>query len=151
MPQSLSQIYVHAVFSTKDRRPYLQDIEVQRRLHEYIGGACRELGCPSVRVGGVEDHVHILFRLSRTTEVASIIREIKRESSKWIKEAFPTQSQFAWQSGYGVFSISPSHLDGLTKYISQQADHHARESFQDEFRRLLRMYDIEWDERYVWT
>jgi REP element-mobilizing transposase RayT len=150
MSQSLAQIYIHAVFSTKERRPFLQDDEVLSRTHEYLGGACRKLGCPSLRIGGIEDHVHILFRLGRTTDVSTFIREVKRESSKWIKDTFTKVGPFSWQAGYGAFSVSPSHVDPLIAYIDGQREHHHRESFQDEFRRLLRKYDIEWDERYVW-
>ena len=150
MPQSLSKIYIHLVFSTKDRHPFISDLEARSRLHEYLGGACRSLDCPSVKVGGVEDHVHILLRLSRSIDVSKLVREIKRESSKWIKETFPEIDSFSWQAGYGAFSISPAHVNSLTKYIEAQEVHHRKESFQDEFRRLLRKYDVEWDERYLW-
>lgn len=150
MPQSLSKIYIHVVFSTKDRRPLISDHDTRQRLHEYLGGTCRNLDCPSVKVGGVEDHVHILFRLSRSIDISKLVREIKRESSKWMKETFPEMTSFSWQAGYGAFSISPTHVDALTKYIAAQEEHHRKESFQDEFRRLLRKYDVEWDERYIW-
>jgi putative transposase len=150
MPQSLAQIYIHAVFSTKDRRPFLQDDEVRSRLHEYIGGTCRGIDCPPLIIGGVEDHLHILFRMGRSIEVSAFVREVKRESSKWIKESFHDLNTFAWQGGYGAFSVSPSHVEPLERYIATQAQHHRRESFQDEFRRLLRKYGVAWDERYVW-
>lgn len=150
MSQSLAQMYIHAVFSTKERRPILQDADVRSRLHQYIGGTCRSVDCPSLIIGGVEDHVHILFRLGRSVDVATFIREVKRESSKWIKESFRALSAFSWQAGYGAFSVSPSHIEPLKKYIAGQAEHHLRESFQDELRRLLRKYSVEWDERYVW-
>lgn len=150
MPQSLPKIYIHLVFSTKDRRPFIAGPEVQRRLHEYLGGACRGLGCPSVKVGGVEDHVHVLLRLSRSIDIPKLVRKIKRESSKWMTETFPEITSFSWQAGYGAFSISPTHVDALTKYIKAQEEHHRKESFQGEFRRLLRKYDVKWDERYLW-
>ena len=150
MPQSLAQIYLHLVFSTKDRRPFLQDEKIRLRLHEYLGGSCRQLGCPSLRVGGVKDHLHILCRLGRSIDVSTLIREIKRESSKWIKNKGAGLSHFQWQAGYAAFSISPSHVEALKDYIANQEQHHKTESFQDEFRRLLRKYGIEWDERYVW-
>ncbi len=97
-----------------------------------------------------EDHVHILCRLSKTLDVSTLIRELKRESSKWIKQEYPQLVEFHWQNGYGAFSISPSHVDALTAYINNQEDHHSRESFQDDFRRLCLKYGIEIDERYVW-
>jgi putative transposase len=101
-------------------------------------------------VGGVEDHVHILCRLSKTIEIAELLRELKRDSSKWIKDECPSLPEFHWQSGYGAFSISPSHVPALTAYIANQSEHHRRESFQDEFRRLCRKHGVEIDERYVW-
>ena len=119
-------------------------------MHEYLGGICRELDCPAIRIGGVEDHVHVLCRLGRSVRIADLVRDLKRDSSKWVKEKFPDLPDFAWQSGYGTFSISPNHVDRLVSYIANQQEHHRRESFQDEFRRLLRKYEIEWDERYVW-
>lgn len=150
MPQSLVQIYLHVVFSTKERKPHLTDVDSRRDLHAYLTGTCRNLDSPSIIVGGVEDHVHLLCRFGRTLSVADLVRELKRESSKWIKSEFPKLNRFQWQAGYGAFSVSPSHVDPLTRYIARQEEHHRKESFQDEFRRLLRKYGIEWDERYVW-
>jgi REP element-mobilizing transposase RayT len=150
MGHSLAQIYLHVVFSTKDRRPYLQRAPLRAELHPYLGGTCRALDSPALLVGGVADHVHILCRLSRTHSVADLVRELKRESSKWIKEKDPELGDFHWQGGYGAFSISPAHVRPLTTYIANQEEHHKTESFQDEFRRLLRNYGIEYDERYVW-
>ena len=150
MPQSLVQLYSHLVFSTKRRKPYLRDIQLRESLHAYLAGACHNLGSPSLIVGGVEDHVHILCRLSKTMNVSDLMRELKRESSKWVKNASTRLGTFQWQSGYGAFSISPSHVRDLTKYIAIQATHHKTESFQDEFRRLCRKYGLEVDERYAW-
>ena len=150
MPQSLAQVYLHIVYSTKDRRPWLQDAGIRDELHNYLGGTCNNLDCPVLRVGGVEDHVHILCRLGRSISIADLVKELKRESSKWLKTKSPALADFYWQSGYGAFSVSPSHVDPLRSYIEQQEQHHKRESFQDELRRLLRKYGLEWDERYVW-
>lgn len=150
MSQSLAQIYVHIVFSTKGRRRYLRDRALRTELHAYLGGACRNLDCPSLVVGGVEDHVHILCRLGRTQSIANLVRELKRESSKWIKGKSAELFDFHWQDGYGAFSISPGHVEKLRRYIATQEEHHRQESFQDEFRRLLGLYGIEWDDRYVW-
>ncbi|MFT5465530.1 MAG: putative transposase [Verrucomicrobiales bacterium] len=150
MPQSLSQIYVHIVFSTKDRYPFLQDPEIRGRLFAYLSGTCRNLDSPSIRIGGVSDHIHILCRQSKNHSMSDIVRELKRESSKWVKEQSPNLTKFYWQSGYGAFSISPGHVEALTKYISDQEEHHRKETFQDEFRRLCRKYGVELDERYVW-
>jgi putative transposase len=150
MPQSLAQIYLHVVYSTKGRRRYLQDPDLRAELHNYLGGTCCNLDCPSLTVGGVEDHVHVLCRLSRTCTVSDLVRELKRESSKWLKTKSPELADFRWQDGYGAFSVSPGHVEPLRIYIANQEEHHRTESFQDEFRRLLHKYGIEYDERYVW-
>ena len=119
-------------------------------MHAWLGGATRELGCPSMLVGGVEDHVHLLARHGRTISQADWVKELKRTSSIWIKERAPAEADFAWQSGYGVFSVSASKLDAVRDYISGQAEHHRKRSFQDEFRALLKKHGETWDERYVW-
>jgi putative transposase len=150
MPQSLVQIYVHLVFSTKDRAPFLKDRAFRLQTHAYLKGICDNQGSHAIKVGGVEDHVHILCRLSKQGEVSSLIREIKRDSSKWIKDKRPTLADFHWQAGYGAFSLSPSHVEALVAYIENQEEHHKTESFQDELRRLCHKYGIEIDERYVW-
>ena len=150
MPQSLAQIYVHLVFSTKERRPFLKDQQFREDTHAYLAGTCKGLESPCLIVGGVEDHVHVLCRLSRTHSVADLVKELKRSSSLWIKREAPQLEAFHWQDGYGAFSVSPSHVEALKRYIADQEGHHRRESFQDEFRRLLKKYGVEYDERYVW-
>jgi REP element-mobilizing transposase RayT len=150
MPQSLAQIYLHIVFSTKHRTPWLIDKALQSELHRYLGGICHNLQTPALSVGGVEDHVHFLCRLPRTLTVADLLREVKRSSSLWVKEKDKKLFDFHWQDGYGVFSVSPSHVEALIAYIANQEAHHAKESFQDEYRRLLAKYGIDYDERYVW-
>ena len=150
MPQSLAQIYLHIVFSTKDRRPLLQDSSLRDEMHNYLGGVCNNLGCPVLRVGGVADHVHLLCRFGRTITIADLIMELKCESSKWAKTKSPSLQDFHWQKGYGVFSISPAHVESLRVYIATQEEHHRVATFQDEFRRLLTKFGLEWDERYVW-
>jgi putative transposase len=150
MPQSLVQIYAHIVFSTKNRQPLLRDRDFRAQTHAYLAGICKNLDCPALIIGGVEDHVHILCRFGKTIEIATLLRELKRDSSKWIKENDAALNDFHWQAGYGAFSVSPSHVDVLKKYILNQEEHHRRESFQDELRRICRKYDVEIDERYVW-
>ncbi|MDG4596376.1 MAG: IS200/IS605 family transposase [Candidatus Contendobacter sp.] len=150
MPQSLAQIYVHIVFSTKYREPFLLERTVREEMHKYLGGACNQLDCPVLCVGGPEDHVHILCRLGRTIAVSDLVKELKRESSKWVKTKGVSLNDFHWQNGYGAFSASPSHVEILRIYIANQEEHHKKKSFQDEFRRLLKKYGLEWDERYVW-
>ncbi len=150
MPQSLVQIYIHIVFTTKHRAPFLKDETFCDRTHRYLAGICKNLNSPALIVGGVEDHVHLLCRLGKTIDIADLIRDLKRDSSKWIKVKQPQLADFHWQQGYGAFSISPSHVDGLKIYIANQEDHHRKESFQEEFRRLCSKYGLEIDERYVW-
>jgi REP element-mobilizing transposase RayT len=150
MAQSLAQIYLHIIFSTKGRKKHLQNKSIRDELHRYLGGTCRHLDSPSLAVGGTDDHVHILCRLSRECSVSKLLRELKRESSKWIKTKDSQLSDFHWQDGYGAFSISPAHVRALRLYIANQEKHHQRESFQDEFRRVLKKYGIDYDERFVW-
>ncbi len=150
MPQSLAQIYLHIVFSTKERRPYLGDRGIRHELHNYLGGTCNHLDCPILRVGGVEDHVHLLCRLGRKITIADLVMELKRESSKWIKTKATALEDFHWQNGYGAFSISPAHVAPVQGYVADQEMHHRLVTFQDEFRRLLTKYGLEWNEQYVW-
>jgi putative transposase len=160
MPQSLSAVYLHAVFSTKQRRPFLRDLGLRSSLHGYLGAISKKLECAPLRIGGVEDHVHILARLSRTITQADWIKELKRASSLWVKEQplappspdGPTapQSEFSWQAGYACFSVSVSNLEIVTSYIENQEEHHRKISFQDELRILLKKHGETWDEQYVW-
>lgn len=150
MSQSLTQLYVHLVFSTKHRRPFLNEASFRERAHGYLVGICDGQGSPSLAVGGTEDHVHLLIRLAKTLDVASLVRELKRDSTKWIKTENPQLAEFHWQEGYGAFSVSPSHCDVLRSYIADQMEHHRRESFQEEFRRICEKYGVDIDERYVW-
>jgi REP element-mobilizing transposase RayT len=151
VPQSLAKILVHTVFSTKDRRPFLRDQLLRDELHRYLGGILTNLDCQPIIVGRVEDHVHILCSLSRTCEAAAMVKEVKRGSSLWLKTKSPDLADFAWQNGYGIFSIGFSQIDAVRDYIAGQEEHHRKVSFQDEFRQLLRRYEIELDERYVWA
>lgn len=150
MPQSLAQMYLHLVFSTKDRQPNLHDRTVREETHRYLGGICNRQNCPVLIVGGVADHVHLLCRLGRSISIADLVKELKRDSSKWVKTQAGMGDDFYWQNGYGAFSVSPSHVEALQSYIANQEEHHRTESFQDEYRRLLKTYGLEWDERYVW-
>lgn len=150
MSQSLVQIYLHLVFSTKHRQPFLQDGGLRGRVHAYLAGICKNLGCPSLQTGGVEDHVHILCRFGKGIELQDLLRDLKRDSSKWVKAEEPRLGEFHWQLGYGAFSVSPSHVDAIVRYIASQEEHHRQETFQDEFRRLCKKYGLEIDERYVW-
>lgn len=150
MPQSLSIVYVHLVFSTKERRPFLRDAAVRGELHAYLGGISKQLDCPPLIVGGVEDHVHLLGRLGRTVTQAGWVKELKRVSNGWLKARGREYSDFQWQGGYAGFSVSQSNIEVVTRYIANQEAHHQKMTFQDELRELLRKHHQEWDERYVW-
>jgi putative transposase len=150
MPQSLAKVLIHTVFSTKHREPFLIDVDLRAELHRVLGGILSKLGCQPIIVGGVEDHVHLLSSLSRTVEIAEMVKEVKRSSSLWIKEEHAGLREFAWQNGYGAFSIGFSQIPNAREYIANQVEHHRHMSFQDEFRSLLVKYEIEFDERYVW-
>ena len=149
MPQSLAQIYVHIVFSTKRRQPFLRDKAVREELHSYLGGTCRNLDSPALIVGGVSDHVHLLCRLGKRTAPADLVRDLKRESSKWVKDR-ASEPTFYWQDGYGAFSVGARELSAVTAYIADQEAHHATESFQDELRAICAETNTPYDERYMW-
>ena len=147
MPQSLSRLLVHLVFSTKNREPLIATTH-QHRMFAYLGGALNGIDCPTIVVGGMPDHVHLLFVLARTLSISKVVEEVKKESSKWAKGHI--HAGFYWQSGYGAFSVSPSNVPQVRTYIENQETHHRIVTFQDEFRSLLLRHEIEWDERYVW-
>ena len=149
MPQSLAQILVHLVFSTKNREPVLTD-EFRDGLHAYLGGVIEHHQGTLLKAGSVADHIHLLIAFPRTCAPADLVQEIKTGSSKWLKTKGPELVGFHWQSGYGVFSISPSHRPALEEYIATQAEHHRVVTFQEEYRRLLEKNGIAYDERYVW-
>jgi REP element-mobilizing transposase RayT len=149
MPQSLDHILLHFIFSTKDRDACL-DASVRPALHAYLATVVRNMGCVCPRTGGVADHVHLAVQLSRTITVAALVEELKTASSKWLKAQAPGFSGFAWQRGYGVFSVGPADLDALLAYIDAQEEHHRTRTFQEEYRAFLVKYRVAFDERYVW-
>lgn len=150
MPQSLAQVWIHLVFSTKDRRPFLQNESLRTEMFKMLTHHVKESGCLSASVGGHIDHVHLLIGLSRTITIAKLVEEIKKETSKWIKSHPKGTQLFQWQACYGVFSVSHSMLDIVDEYIRSQNSHHEKRTFQDEFRLLCQKHGIEFDERYVW-
>jgi len=149
MPQSLAQIYIHLIFSTKGHTGWL-DQNITNELHQYIAAILNATQSPALAVGSSIDHIHILFSLTKNQPVCNIVEEIKKRSSKWLKTQNPDLADFSWQNGYGAFSVSPSQLQSVQKYILNQPVHHRRENFQDEYRRFLEKYQINFDERYVW-
>lgn len=150
MPQSLSNITLHVVFSTKNRHPWLIS-PIRESLHAYMATVVRGLDrCECYRAGGVEDHVHLAIRLARAVTVADLVERIKTTSSRWLKGQDASLKQFAWQKGYGAFSVFHPHLHHLLHYIDGQEEHHRKVTFQDEYRQFLKEYEVDHDERYVW-
>jgi len=149
MPQAFTRLYAHLVFSTKSRRPFI-DEEIRPRVHGYLATAIRSLDSRYVVVGGVADHVHILFDIGKMHAPVEFVEQVKRESSKFVKTLGPRYRSFYWQRGYGMFSVSPTLLEEAERYVRSQEEHHHKKTFQEEFREFLKRYGIEYDERYVW-
>ncbi|MHC4525283.1 MAG: IS200/IS605 family transposase [Planctomycetota bacterium] len=149
MPQSLSQIYVHIIFSTKERRPFV-DTAIEPELFAYMGDSIKRCEGVPFLINGTTDHVHILSSLPRTMALSKYIEEIKRNSSRWIKTKGNDYQKFAWQNGYGAFSVSSSRKDSVLRYIAGQKDHHKKITFKEEFIAFLEKYGIEYNERYLW-
>jgi REP-associated tyrosine transposase len=151
MPQSLAKVIVHIVYSTKHRQPWLHDPTLRSELYAYNATILKkEVDSPAILINGVEDHIHILCLLSRKFAIMDVIKKSKTETSKWIKKQATTHNDFQWQAGYGIFSVSPSNVEQVKRYIANQEEHHKRVSFQDEFRQICKRHGIEIDERYVW-
>jgi REP element-mobilizing transposase RayT len=149
MPQSLVSLNVHVVFSTKNREPFI-DCELAPRLYGYVGGIVRKTGSVLLTIGGVPDHVHLLVSLGRQACIADLVRDVKSNSSGWVHETFPERAKFAWQAGYGAFTVSKSVIERVKGYIAKQEEHHKKETFQQEYLRFLAEHDLEYDERYLW-
>jgi putative transposase len=149
MPQSLSLVIIHVIFSTKERHPFL-DADTRPKLHAYLATVARNADCEAYRVGGVGDHVHLAIRLARTITIAKLVEELKTSSSKWLKTQSSSLTTFSWQRGYGCFSVGPSDLHSLCAYIDGQEEHHKTRTFQDEFRMFLKKYGVNYEEAYVW-
>lgn len=149
MAQSLSQIILHLVFSTKNRERWI-DQNVRLNLHAYLAGACRAIDSEAYRVGGTDDHIHIACTLPRTLTVSKLLEAIKKSSSVWMKTQGGEYTAFAWQAGYGAFSLGQSQLPVLLRYIDKQEEHHRQRTFKEEFRIFLERYGVPCDEKYLW-
>ena len=150
MGQSLSQLYVHLTFGTKNRFPFIKS-DWEERLHAYLAGIMKNYKSPAIIINSVSDHVHILFRLSKNYALAKVVEEVKKQSSKWIKDLENGNLKFAWQAGYGAFSVSSSKLDVVKQYIINQKEHHKKKSYQDEVRDFFEQYAvIDYDPVYFW-
>lgn len=149
MGQSLVKNYVHLVFSTKHRYPWIQAPH-EAKLHAYMAGISKRLECPVLTIGGYTDHIHILCRLSQKIALMTLVQKVKANSSKWMKDQDEGLKDFYWQNGYGAFSVDSSKTDGLIRYIKNQHSHHQQKSFQNEYLSFLADYEMEYDEAYLW-
>lgn len=149
MAHTFTNLITHAVFSTKDRLPPI-DGELQQRLFPYLGGIVRELGGKALAINGMGDHVHLLLVLSAEHSVAEAMRTVKANSSRWIHQTWPARSRFAWQRGYGAFSVSRSNVPAVARYIEEQQKHHRRLSTEEESILLLEKHGVEYDPRWLW-
>ena len=149
MAQSLSKIYVHLIFSTKNRERTLPD-EIRPDLHAYLGGTLKGLGCLPIEINTEPDHLHGLFLLARTEALSDVVGHLKKSSNDWLRSRGPQFASFFWQAGFGAFSVSQSQVEDVRAYIRNQREHHRVKSFQEELRAFLKAYEIEFDERYVW-
>jgi putative transposase len=149
MPQSLHCKYGHLIFSTKNREPSITP-ELEPRLYEYMGGIVRGLKASLIEINGTANHVHLLIRESKAVSDQDFMGQLKGDSSKWINRNFTGRPRFSWQGGYGWFSVSPAGVDAAEAYVRSQKQHHQEVTFQDEFRRFLKKYQVDYDEHYVW-
>lgn len=150
MPQSLTKLYAHLVFSTKNRQPFL-DNAIEARVHGYLAATIRNLDSSWVVVGGIADHIHILFDMGKKHAPVEFVEQVKRESSKFIKTLGANYKPFYWLRGYGMFSVSPRDRDEAEAYVRNQLEHHRTRTFQEEYRAMLAQYGIAYDEQYVWN
>lgn len=149
MGSSLACLHYHLIFSTEERVSLITP-DFRQRLYDYIGGVITNAKGRLLSAGGTRDHIHLLTSLRPKPAVADILRDVKANSSKWIHETYPDLRSFAWQDGYGAFTVSYSHLDQVRRYIAQQETHHARKTFQEEFIQFLERHGIEYDPQYIW-
>jgi len=149
MGQSLAKNLIHLIFSTKERRPFL-DVAVRESLHAYFAGILNEQDSLCLEINSVADHVHVLFYLNKNAALAQVIMQAKKGASRWMKTQGPRYAAFGWQNGYGAFSVSQSNIEGVRQYIANQAEHHRKITFQEELRAFFKRHEMEYDERYVW-
>ena len=145
MPSTYTQNYYHAVFSTKHRAPLITP-ELEERLYPFIGGILRDLRCTLLAINGIADHIHVLVRYRADLSHAEMLKFIKGRSSRWVDEELPQYSPFAWQEGYGGFTVSKSAVSDVERYIERQKERHKRQDFKQELMELLRLHEIEFEE-----
>ena len=150
MSQSLHSNFAHVIFSTKNREPTITG-DIADKIHRYLTGIVKDQGANSISINGMPDHVHLLIKSSKNVADATFMKELKGSSSSWINTNNLVPGRFQWQAGYGWFSVSPKDTDQVVGYIQNQAEHHKTVTFQEEFRKFLETYQVDFDERYVWA
>lgn len=149
MPQSLTSLWIHLVFSTRNRERILPE-EIGPELHAYMGGCLRGMECLPAAINTQPEHAHVLFLLGRTVALSEVVGGLKKGATEWLKSRSPGFRGFHWQAGYGAFSVSRSAVDEVEEYIRNQKEHHRMRTFQEEYRMFLQRHRVEFDERYVW-
>ena len=149
MTHTYTELTYHLVWSTKNREPVISPL-FQERLYQYIGGSFRNLGAICLEIGGVADHIHILARIPPSIAIANLMREVKTSSTKWLQQDVICNQSFAWQEGYGAFSVSSTHIAPITQYIKNQEEHHKGVTFKEEFINLLHKNEVKFEEKYLW-
>ena len=150
MAHTYTSLLTHIIFSTKDRFPWLED-DMRDEVEKYICGVARNLGVKTMAINSVADHAHLLVQVPSSHSVSEVVGKLKANSSRFIHEKWPRRSKFAWQQGYGAFSVSRSGVDDVIRYIANQEEHHRKRTFQEEFLEFLARHEIEYDERYIWS
>ena len=151
MPQSLTALHVHVVFSTRERIPFLADPALRSEMHRYLGAISSRLGCQVIAIGGVADHIHVLANLNKSGSVSDWVKELKRVRTTWAKQRDDRLRLFSWQQGYAAFAVSASDIGEVRLYIERQESHHQDRTFQDELRAILRDHQVEWSEEHLWS
>ncbi len=149
MSQSLIDIPLHLVFSTKERTPWIQP-DIEEELYQFISGVCRNIGCTVIKINGVEDHIHVLAQLGRSMSISKLISEMKSNSSRWIKSKGDHYRDFSWQGVYGGFAVSRRNIESANKYLSLQKEHHKTITFKEEFLAMLKQAQVPYDEKFLW-
>ena len=151
MAHTHARILVHIIFSTRHREPMLSSSALRDELFRYLGGVANNVGARLLAAGGVADHIHLLVAMSTTPAIADVVRDLKANSSRWLREKFPDMRTFAWQSGYGVFSVGESGVEDVVRYIQTQEAHHARMTFEEEYLAFLAKHRVEYDPKWVFN
>ena len=148
MANTYSQLFYHVVFSTKNRENFI-DLNIEKRVWSYLGGIARKHKLTALQIGGIENHIHALIIAPPVAVPSQIAQWLKGDSSKWVHEEFSDLRRFAWQDGYGIFSVSKSNAPKVIDYIKNQREHHLKQTFEDEYIELLKLHEIDYDEKYL--